>query len=137
MQFPVFWPPGASAPAPSWPLHDIVNTNIVWCMTYKREVGEGLSLYKILFRFKALVVGVNHPFIAPPICKAYRIALLLHDDCAIHAPPPTPPVYAIHHTILVMAISCKGQRGARMLPNSRAMVLHQGGQCRLSQGIKG
>jgi len=28
---------------------------------------------------------------------------------AIYALPPTPLVYAIHHTILVMAISCKGQ----------------------------
>ena len=37
-----------------------------------------------------------------------------HDYCATIAPyttpPPTPPVYAIHHSILVMAISCKGQR---------------------------
>ena len=24
-----------------WPLHDIVVTNIVWCMAYKREVEEG------------------------------------------------------------------------------------------------
>jgi len=29
--------------------------------------------------------------------------------CNIRPPPPNPPVYAMHHTILVMAISCKGQ----------------------------
>ena len=34
---------------------------------------------------------------------------LLHSHCAIHARPPTPPVYAIHHTLCVMAISCEGQ----------------------------
>jgi len=27
-----------------WPLHDIVITNIVWCMPYKREVEEGSYL---------------------------------------------------------------------------------------------
>ena len=49
-------------------------------------------------------------FVAAPVCKAYPIAILLHDHCAIEAPPPTPPsLYAIHHTILVMAISWKGQ----------------------------
>ena len=25
-----------------WPLHDIVITNIVWCIAYKREVGRGV-----------------------------------------------------------------------------------------------
>jgi len=41
--------------------------------------------------------------------KAYPIAILLHDHCAIYVLPPTPPFYAIHHTILAMAISCEGQ----------------------------
>jgi len=59
---------------------------------------------------QSFIVGVNHPFIAPPsTCKAYPIAILLHDHCAIYALPPTPLSYAIHHTILGMAISCKGQ----------------------------
>jgi len=26
----------------SWPLHDIVIANIVWCMAYTREVGGGV-----------------------------------------------------------------------------------------------
>ena len=67
----------------SWPLQDIVS----------------------LQRF---IVGVHHPFIAPPTCEAYPIAILLHDHYAIYAPIPTPPVNAIHHTMLVMAMSCKG-----------------------------
>jgi len=45
----------------------------------------------------------------PPTSKADPIAIRLHDHCAIYAPPPTPTCYAIHHTILVMEISCKGQ----------------------------
>jgi len=54
-------------------------------------------------------VGVHHPLIAPPTCKAYPIAILLHDYRAIYDPPPTPLLYAMHYTILGMAISCKGQ----------------------------
>ena len=48
-------------------------------------------------------------FIAPPTRIAHTIALLLHDYCAIYEPPPTPRLHAIHHKMLVIAISCKGQ----------------------------
>jgi len=57
-------------------------------------------------------VRANHRFIILPSCKAYPIAILLHDHCAIYAVPSTPLLYAIHHTILVMAILCKGQDAA-------------------------
>ena len=72
-----------------------------------------LSLYKILFRDKALSWESIILLLTPPTCEAYAIEILLHDHCAIHAPPPTPPLNAIHHTILAMAISCKGQLAAR------------------------
>jgi len=45
----------------------------------------------------------------PPTCIARIIAILLHVYCARYDAPPTPPLNAIHYTILVMAISCKGQ----------------------------
>jgi len=49
-----------------------------------------------------------------PTCNVHTIAILVHDYCTIHDSPPDPPlVYAIHHTILIMAISCKGQ----LVPN--------------------
>ena len=70
--------------------------------------GQHLSLYKILFYFKALMRESILP-VLPSSCNAYPIAMLLHDLCTIYAPLPTPLVYAIHHTTLVMAISCKGQ----------------------------
>jgi len=71
-----------------------------------------VGLYKILaFHFKALlwesIILLLPP---PPTCKAYPSVIRLHDHCAIHTSPRTPPLYAIHHTILAMAISCKGQR---------------------------
>jgi len=59
--------------------------------------------------FRALV---HHPFIAPSICIAHTMAMLLHDSCAMYDPHPTPLVYAIHHIILAVAISCKGQTSA-------------------------
>jgi len=46
----------------------------------------------------------------PTICIARTIAIRLHDYCAIYYAPPTPLLYAIHHTILVKARSCKGQK---------------------------
>jgi len=48
----------------------------------------------------------------PPTCKAYPVAILLHDYCAIYESPSTPVLNAIHHTILAMPISCKGQAGS-------------------------
>jgi len=52
---------------------------------------------------------INHPFITPPICIAHTTAILLHDVCAMQELFPTLPLYAIHHTLLVMTISCKCQ----------------------------
>jgi len=72
--------------------------------------GALLGLYKILFRFKAVLWESLHP---PFICKAYPITILLHDHWAIYALLPTLLLYAVSHTILVMAISCKGQCPAR------------------------
>ena len=58
---------------------------------------------------RGVCARTNHLFMAPPHSHYLTIALLLRDHCAMRRPSPTPPVYAIHHTILVMAISFKGQ----------------------------
>ena len=44
-------------------------------------------------------------------CIAHTVAILLHGYWAIYDPPSTSLWYAIHHTILVITISCKGQGG--------------------------
>jgi len=68
-----------------------------------------VSLYKIWLHFKALLwESILRP-LPPPTCNTYPGAIVLDARCAIYAPPPTLPVYAIHHTISVMAILCKGQ----------------------------
>jgi len=44
-----------------------------------------------------------------PACTAHTVALLLHGYARIYDPPSTFLLYATHHTILVITISCKGQ----------------------------
>jgi len=67
------------------------------------------GLYKILFHFKALVheliilILPSRP--ASPTRLQYYCTTIAH----IRPPPPPPLAYAMHHTILVGAISCKGQ----------------------------
>ena len=67
-------------------------------------------LYKILFHFEAFVHESIIRVLPPRTCIAGTIAIPLHVYCAIYDAPPTPLVYAVHHTISEMAISCKGQR---------------------------
>ena len=74
-----------------------------------------LGLCKIFVCFKAFV-HESIVRIVPPstvLRIAHAIAVLLHDRCAMQDPPPTPLVYAIYHTKLGLAISCKGQHTAR------------------------
>ena len=64
------------------------------------------GLYKILFHFEAFV-HEPVPFIArahmhcPHYCNTIARPLR-------NIPPPTPLLYVIHQTTLVMSISCKG-----------------------------
>jgi len=108
------------------------------CTALHRAAFTGEKLYKIFFHsmvykiilslhcFLALVYcilaftrycftsklycGSQSSFYCPPQLRSLpycnTIARLLRNK---RPPPPTPPVYSIHHTILVMAIYCKGQ----------------------------
>jgi len=98
--------------------------------TCKQHPGVGVSLYKILFHFKVLVW--ESILLVPPLptCNAFPIAIRLHHHCAIYVPPPTPLCCAMHHTILVMAISCEGQCGrwyALSLRHLRSLLSWGGG----------
>ena len=82
------------------------------------------SLHKIVFHFKASLwksIILSSP--PPPTCKAFPIAVLLHDYCAIYAPPPTPPFYAKHHILLAMAMSWKSQFVLRNLVVAALLLL--------------
>jgi len=56
-----------------------------------------LRLYKIVFNFKALLWESVILLLPPPTCKAYPIAMLLHDHCAIYAPHR--PLLFMPHTV--------------------------------------
>jgi len=45
--------------------------------------------------------------------------------------------YCYYQYCMVHSIRTRVRRGSRLLPNNRAIVLHQGGQCRWAGGMKG
>jgi len=73
----------------------------------KGRCGLAFTMYCLPSRF--FWGGLSLFSAPPPSCKAYPTAILLHDHCAIYAPPPTPSVEAIHHIISVKTISCKSR----------------------------
>jgi len=75
----------------------------------QRSCHSALSLYKIFVHFEAFMHESIIRVLPSPTCIAHNSAILLHDHCAIYDPPRPPLAYAIHHTILAMAISCKRQ----------------------------
>jgi len=83
-----------------------------------------IGLYKICvcwFRDRAVVntiPGIRHLLYctSPPLYFAINIAQYLVS--------PRPPCFAIQHTILVMAISCKGQPTHRFLSNYVCTYIH-------------
>jgi len=91
-----------------------------------------LGLNKIFFYLAAFAHESTVFYCLPPICIAHTSAILLHDYCAIYDTPSTPLLYAIHRTILVMAISCKGQPQTlpphmyrlRMTVNTTGTLMH-------------
>jgi len=94
--------------------HEGRHWHILWYMQYAAHTG----LYEILFYVEAFVHESVALLLPPPTCIARSTAILLHMSCAIYDAPPTPRLYALHNTILVMAISCKGQRTHRKEPRT-------------------
>jgi len=91
---------------------------------WQLQRGSGGGLYKILFYFEAHVHESIIFYCSLPTRIAHTIALRLHDYCAMYDAPPTPPLYVIHHTMLVMAISCKGQLRWRWAPLNQSSPVH-------------
>jgi len=107
-------------------------TCVCWCRhiyTYL-PIPHQIGFYKIFVYFKAFVDERIIPFLPLPTCSPPTTAILLHVYCAIYDAPPTPLWYAIHHTILVMAISCKGQ-------TPEHSDLYRAGSCKYSSKSQG
>jgi len=72
------------------------------------------GLYKILFvYFETIVHESNILLSPPPTCISHAVAIRLHDYWAVYDNSSTPLLYAIHHTRLVITISCNGQWSVR------------------------
>ena len=69
-----------------------------------------LGLYKIFVYFEAVVQESTILFFAPATCTAHPGAVLLHNYGSVYDSPSDLTGNAIHHTILVITISCKGQQ---------------------------
>jgi len=77
---------------------------------YKLNTGLGISLYKILFHFKTIVWESIILVLPPPHLQSLPYCNNIAGPLRNIRPPHRPPLYyAIHHTILVMAISCEEQ----------------------------
>jgi len=84
------------------------NTHTVDILLVCIRTGRWLALQDIR-SLQSFIALVNHPGIASPICIAHTFAIRLYDFCTTYDPSPAFLSYAIHHTILVMPISRKGQ----------------------------
>jgi len=85
-------------------------------------LGPDLDFTRYCFTSKLYCGSQSSIYPPPHTHKAYPIVILLHNYCATYAPPLTPSVYAIHHTILVIAISCKGQDQTTPVRRSSALA---------------
>jgi len=71
-------------------------------------LAQPLGLYKVFFHLFLCVEDSIILSVTPPISIAHTTAILLRGFCAVYDLPPNLPLYAIHHRLLVMTISCKG-----------------------------
>ena len=81
-----------------------------------------VGLHKKFVRFEAVVHGPIMRFLPPTTCIADTTAMLFYGYCAIIDSFPAPPLLshtAIHHTILVITISCEGQSASCVADGGR------------------
>jgi len=90
---------------PAWPRPSRAPRLRSWT---KKEHEVGPGLYKISLHLILCVQESIIPLLHPPICITHTSAILLRDFVQYMTPLPDWNLYAIHHTVLVMTISCKG-----------------------------
>jgi len=85
-----------------------------YCLAHSRSLSppRGLAFTRYCFPSK-LHVGVHHPCIPPLHLQSPPLLQYYCTTIGQHALLPPTLLYAVNHTILVMAISCQGQRAAR------------------------
>ena len=75
----------------------------------RAQIASRVSLYKILIHFKALLWHSMLLLVPPPLAKSTLFQYYCTTIAQSTPPPPTPLLYAIHYTLLVMAILSEGQ----------------------------
>ena len=68
-----------------------------------------LAFTRYCFILKVYCGSLSSLYCPAPTCNAYPFAMLLHDYWTLYKPPLTSLLYALHHSTLVITISCKGQ----------------------------
>jgi len=71
-----------------------------------------VSLYKIVFRFKAFLWESMILSLLPSHLQTLPYHNTIASPLRNIRPPTDPPLYDTHHTRLVIAILCKGREGA-------------------------
>jgi len=71
--------------------------------------GEELAFTRSSFTSRRLCTNPSILLLPPPPALPTLLQYYYTTIAQYATPPPTPPLYAIHNTILAVAISCKGQ----------------------------
>jgi len=81
---------------------DLVKAKVGLALLTSHVLTMCVGLYKIFVYLFLCMQESIIPVLPPPICITLATAILLRDDCAIHDLPPIVPLYAKHHTKLVI-----------------------------------
>jgi len=102
------------------------NTRPTTAPTLKGQKGEGKGLlHKIGYSDNRVIIVINNDD-----------AILLQNREPLTVLPLAFTQHCDYQYCMVYAIQTRGRRGGRILPNSRVIVLHQGGQCRWARGME-
>ena len=116
---------GAGPPVSQRANPDPLTSSPAWRIGLTPDFSE-VNLHKILFYFEAFVHESIILALLPSTCIARITALLLHVYCIllpnIRRPPPPPLLYAVHHTIYAMPISCTSQSTGSFLPHFKSSL---------------
>jgi len=79
------------------------------CRDGRRSTASTCWPLQDIVLLRSFCARVNHSFLAPSPALPALLQCYCTSIAQYTTPPPTPHVYAMHNTILAMAISCKGQ----------------------------
>ena len=91
--------------------------------TSKPALSSSLAFTRYCFMSRFICTNQSFSLQTPPLCGHSTTPLHRPHCCALYCYPPEILYCNIYHTILVIAISCKGQAQARILVGSSAAAM--------------